>query len=100
MIDNVLYSVNAHFPLKWAVNRRNYRCWDVVNPKMKHEKPLHSPQVQCGAKYQYAELLAHVKCSFRPRFHEFEGFNANTWIQQDEGHSTHDQKIFFQGVIS
>lgn len=35
----------AHFHLNGTVNQQNYRYWSDENPKLMHERPLHSPKV-------------------------------------------------------
>lgn len=47
--ENILFSDEAHFHLNGFVNRQNCRYWNDENPKMKHQKPLHSPKVTVWA---------------------------------------------------
>ena len=38
-------SDEAHFHLSGSVNKQNFRYWAANNPKIIHERPLHSPKV-------------------------------------------------------
>lgn len=41
----VLFSDEAHFHNSGAVNKQNMRYWSVANPRVVHERPLHSDKV-------------------------------------------------------
>ena len=41
----VLFSDKAHFHLCGTVNKQNFRCWVLDNPRELHEHPLRSPHV-------------------------------------------------------
>ena len=44
--DDVLITTDeAHFYLSGAINKQNYRHWSADNPKLIHQKPLHSQKV-------------------------------------------------------
>lgn len=46
----LLMTDEAHFHLCGAVNKQNCRYWSGANPRLLHERPLHSPKVTvwCG----------------------------------------------------
>lgn len=44
-INNILFSNEAHFYLNEHVNKQNCPYWSTTDPKNKHQKPLHSPEV-------------------------------------------------------
>jgi hypothetical protein len=46
-IDNIILFMTdeAHFHLNGLVNQRNCRYWSDQNPKLIHERPLHSPKL-------------------------------------------------------
>uniref|UniRef100_UPI00358E2D47 uncharacterized protein n=1 Tax=Myxine glutinosa TaxID=7769 RepID=UPI00358E2D47 len=41
----LLWSDKAHFHLSGSVNKQNYRYWSEDNPRILHERPLHSDRV-------------------------------------------------------
>jgi len=47
----VLFSDEAHFHLCGTGNKKNFRYWAVDNPCELHERPLHSPRVNCLVLY-------------------------------------------------
>ena len=48
-MNNILYSDKAHFHLIGFVNKQNCRYWASENPKLKHQRPLHSLKVTVWA---------------------------------------------------
>ena len=42
---SIAMSDEAHFHLNGAVNKQNCRYWSPENPRIFHERPLHSPKV-------------------------------------------------------
>lgn len=102
--DNILFSDEAHFHLNGHVNKQNCRYWSRENPKQKHQRPLHSPKVTVWAamsasgiigpfffeddrghavtvnSQRYVEM---IQTFFTPALQEFDGYNQDTWFQQD-----------------
>jgi inhibitor of nuclear factor kappa-B kinase subunit alpha len=54
--DTVFFSDEAHFHLCGAVNRQNLRYWDVKNPQVVRERPLHSPKVTVWCAISESEI--------------------------------------------
>lgn len=126
--NNILFSDEAHFHLNGYVNRQNCRYWSDTNPKLKHEKPLHSPKVTVWAAlsgrgiigpYFYEDersrpltvnterYVAMIQSFFEPALKDFSGFNQRSWFQQDGAtcHTSNDslaaiRKIFGNKLIS
>ncbi len=44
-LNRILFTDEAHFYLPGAVNNQNMRYWSDENPRIIHEKPLHSPKL-------------------------------------------------------
>lgn len=42
---NILFSDEAHFHLNRQVNKKNCSFWSEVNLQLKHQRPLHSPNI-------------------------------------------------------
>jgi len=126
--NNIFFSDEAHFHLNGHVNRQNCRYWSDTNPKLKHQKPLHSPKVTVWAAlsargiigpYFYEDqrgnavtvnterYIAMLQNFFAPALQDFDGFNQRSWFQQDGAtcHISNDslsavREIFGQKVIS
>lgn len=49
MLNNIIFSDEAHFSLHSHTNTWNSRYWDLDNPNFFIEMPLHSPRVSCWA---------------------------------------------------
>lgn len=47
--NNIMFSDEAHFHINGHVSKQNCRYWSPINPKLKHQKPLHSPKVTVWA---------------------------------------------------
>ena len=43
--NNIIFSDEAHFHVNGFVNKQNSRHWAAENPRLKHQKPFHSPKV-------------------------------------------------------
>lgn len=110
------------------MNRQNCRYWSDTNPKLKHQKPLHSPKVTVWAAlsargiigpYFYEDQRGHavtvnteryiamLRNFFTPALQNFNGFNQRSWFQQDGAtcHTSNDsliavREIFGQKLIS
>lgn len=117
-IDNILFSDEAHFHLNGAVNKQNCRYWAEENPRKKHQTPLHSPRVSvwCAMSSagiigpyffqtarghtvtinsaRYSEMIRHF---FTPALQEFDGYNDQTWFQQD-GATAHTAQVSMEAV--
>lgn len=126
--NNIFFSDEAHFHLNGHVNRQNCRYWSDTNPKLKHQKPLHSPKVTVWAAlsargiigpYFYEDQRGHavtvnteryiamLRNFFTPALQNFNGFNQRSWFQQDGAtcHTSNDsliavREIFGQKLIS
>lgn len=102
--ENILFSDEANFHLNGHVNKQNCRFWSNENPREKHERPLHSPKVIVWAAMSGEGLIGPyffedqrgraltvnserycvmLRNFLAPQLQEFEGFNAETWFQQD-----------------
>lgn len=102
--DNILFSDEAHFHLNGFVNRQNCRYWSKENPKLKHQKPLHSPKVTVWAAISSKGVIGpfffedlrgrNVTVNTERYTTMLEGFftseiensrivNSRTWFQQD-----------------
>jgi len=101
---NILFSDEANFHLNGHVNKQNCRYWSAINPKCKHQKPLHSPKVTVWAAMssrgiigpyffedergraltvnseRYVRMLDEF---LLPELQNFPGYNQRTWFQQD-----------------
>ena len=110
-IEKIIMSDEAHFHLSGYVNKQNTRFWATENPKLIHEKPLHSEYVTvwCGVSWhgiigpyfftnengatvsvnsaRYQQLLRNFLV---PKLEEL-GLNDNIWFQQD-GATAHTAK--------
>jgi len=103
-LNNILFSDEAHFHLCGYVNKQNCRYWAAENPKLKHQRPLHSLKVTVwaamsakgiigphffenergqGITVNSARYTAMLRNFFFPQLHNFEGYNARTWFQHD-----------------
>lgn len=49
-----MFSDETHFYLNGHVSKHNCRYWSLINPKLKHQMPLHSPKVTV-----WATMLVH-----------------------------------------
>lgn len=49
MLNNIIFTDEAHFSLNGHTNTWNSRYWDLDNPDFFVEMPLHSPRVSCWA---------------------------------------------------
>ena len=49
MLNNIIFSDEAHFSLHGHTNTWNSRYWNLDNPNFFVEMPLHSPRVSCWA---------------------------------------------------
>lgn len=102
--NNVLFSDEAHFHMNGHVNRQNSRYWSSVNPRRKHQRPLHSPKVTVWAAMSAHGIIgpyffenehgravtvtseryvAMIEDFFTPELQNFPSFNTRTWFQQD-----------------
>lgn len=102
--DNILFSDDAHFHINGFVNRQNCRYWNSENPKLKHQKPLHSPKVTVWAAISGRGIIGpfffvnargqNVTVNTERYVAMLEGFlapelensrivNSRTWFQQD-----------------
>lgn len=102
--NNILFSDEANFHLNGHVNKQNCRYWAPDNPKLKHQRPLHSPKLIVWAAMSARGLIGpyffederersvtvnsdrycHMLRDFlASRLQEFDGFNSRTWFQQD-----------------
>lgn len=102
--DNILFSDEAHFHINGFVNRQNCRYWNSENPKLKHQKPLHSPKVTVWAAISGRGIIGpfffenargqNVTVNTERYVAMLEGFlapelensrivNSRTWFQQD-----------------
>lgn len=125
---NIFFSDEAHVHLNGHVNRQNCRYWSDTNPKLKHQKPLHSPKVTVWAALSARGIIgpyffedrrrnavtvnteryiAMLQNFFSPALQDFDGFNQQSWFQQDGAtcHTSNDslsavREIFGQKVIS
>ena len=103
-LENVLFTDEAHFHLNGHINKHNCRYWSTENPRLKHQKPLHSPKTTVWAaisakgiigpyffensqgknvtvnSVEYVKMLREFLI---PQLHQFEGYNSRTWMQQD-----------------
>lgn len=105
--DNIIFSDEAHFTLEATINTRNTVFWDTSNPQIIQECPLHPQKVTAWVGLaswglvgpfffeeihndqpvtvtvnsdRYGELL---RDSLMPALGYMEGFNGETWFQQD-----------------
>lgn len=105
--DNIIFSDEAHFTLEATINTRNTVFWDTSNPQIIQECPLHPQKVTVWAGLaswvlvgpfffeeivndepvtvtinsdRYGELL---RDSLMPALGYMEGFDEETWFQQD-----------------
>lgn len=125
---NIFFSDEAHFHLNGDVNRQNCRYWSDTNPKLKHQKPLHSPKVTVWAALSARGVIgpyffenerghtvtvnteryiAMLQNFLAPTLQDFDGFNQRSWFQQDGAtcHTSNDslsavREIFGKKVIS
>lgn len=102
--ENIMFSDEANFHLNGHVNRHNCRYWANENPRQKHERPLHSPKVIVWAAMSGEGIIgpyffedqrgrtvtvnserycAMLRNFLVPQLQMFEGFNEETWFQQD-----------------
>ncbi|CAH2088890.1 unnamed protein product [Euphydryas editha] len=112
-LENVLFTDEAHFHINGHVNKHNCRYWSTENPRLKHQKPLHSPKTTVWAaisakgiigpyffensqgnnvtvnSVEYVKMLREF---LTPQLHEFEGYNSRTWMQQD-GATCHTSNV-------
>lgn len=102
--NNIMFSDEAHFHINGHVSKQNCRYWSPINPKLKHQKPLHSPKVTVWAAMSAHGIIgpyffedgrgravtvtseryvAMIEEFFTQKLQNFPGFNARTWFQQD-----------------
>lgn len=105
-VNTIFWSDEAHFHLNGSVNKQNCRYWSPIgqNPRIKHQKPLHSPKVTVwcalGSRgiigpyffenrreqaisvngVAYRRMLIDY---FFPIMSEHPAFTSHTWFQQD-----------------
>lgn len=112
-LNNILFSDEAHFHLSGYVNKQNCRYWAVENPKLKHQRPLHSLKVTVWAAMSAEGIIGPhffenergqtvtvnsdrytvmLRNFFFPQLHNFEAYNSRTWFQQDgaTSHTSND----------
>lgn len=75
--DKTPFSDEVYFHINGFVNHQNCHYWDSENPKIKHQKPMHSPKVTVwveisarGIIVHFFALLKKVFNNFRSRFEE------------------------------
>ena len=112
-LENVLFTDEAHFHINGHINKHNCRYWSTENPRLKHQKPLHSPKTTVWAaisakgiigpyffensqgnnvtvnSVEYVKMLREFLI---PQLHQFEGYNSRTWMQQD-GATCHTSNV-------
>lgn len=105
--DNIIFSDEAHFYLHGCINRQNDRTWALSNPGVIVEKPLHSARLTVWAglaswgvvgPFYFEEEVngspvtvtvnasrygAMLRGPFQSAQQDFEGWNEETWFQQD-----------------
>lgn len=102
--NNILFSDEAHFYLNGFLNKQNCRYWAAENPRLKHQKPLHSPKVTVWAAIAKWGIIgpyffennrgqavtvnserytAMLRSFLIPTLQESRGYTRNTWFQQD-----------------
>lgn len=127
-LNTVFWSDEAHFHLNGYVNKQNCRFWSQVNPRQKHQRPLHSPKVTvwCALSVNgiigpyffenatgaaitvsgeaYRQMISNY---FIPQLREHPAYSSRTWFQQDgatchTARATMDQlrELFPQKLIS
>lgn len=117
-INNILFSDEAHFHLSGAVNKQNCRYWAPENPRQKHERPLHSPKVTVWCAMSASGIIgpyffenrrgvaqtvnsdrycAMLREFLVPQLQEFDGFDQDTWFQQD-GATAHTARASMEVV--
>ena len=124
--NNIIISDEAHFNVNVFVNKQTYRYWVSENPRLKHQKPLHSPKVTGWAEIakwgivgpfffqdcrgrtvsvNSERYMAMLTDFLAPKFQESRGYNRNIWFQLDGAtcHTSNESMIrgmFPQKLIS